>query len=201
MSRGCIILDPGHGPLDNRFTIFPEFYEGTQMWHLGQFLRDALVARGFDVILTRPCLDDDPSLAERGEMAGKHNAIMFLSLHSNAPGMKESPEAYAAVNGAETFYSVSDEAGNAPIAAALTAAVVATMQTTDRGIKTRRYPDQPQIDYYGVMRAAAGSGCRRAFLIEHGFHTNPAESAFLANLDCLARLAKAEADVISSIFA
>ena len=200
MSRGLIVLDPGHGPLGNRFTILTDFYEGTQMWHLGQCLRDELSAQGFTVLLTRPRLEDDPSLSERGELAGKNGALMFLSLHSNAPGMSTSPEAYAAVNGAETFYSISDEAGNAPFAAALNAAVVSTMGTGDRGLKTRRYPDKPEVDYYGVIRAAAGSGCRRAFLTEHGFHTNPADSAFLADLDCLARLAKAEAAVISSLF-
>lgn len=201
MSRGLIVLDPGHGPLGNRFTILTDFYEGTQMWHLGQLLRDELTACGFQVLLTRPRLEDDPSLAERGELAGKNGALMFLSLHSNAPGLSTSPEAYAAVNGAETFYSITDEAGNAAIASALNGAVVSVMGTSDRGIKTRRYPDKPDLDYYGVIRAAAGSGCKRAFLTEHGFHTNPADSAFLANPDCLARLAKAEAAVISSIFA
>lgn len=201
MSRGLIILDPGHGPTGNRFTILTDFYEGTQMWHLGQFLRDELIACGFDVMLTRPRLEDDPSLAERGEMAGKNGALMFLSLHSNAPGMMNSPEAYAAVNGAETFYSIIDPDRNIPIATALTAAAVSTMQTGDRGIKTRLYPDRPDLDYYGVIRAAATSGCKQAFLIEQGFHTNPADSAFLSNLDCLAQLAKAEAAAISSCFA
>ena len=201
MSRGLIVLDPGHGPTGNRFTILTEFYEGTQMWHLGQFLRDELIARGFDVMLTRPNLEDDPSLAERGEMAGKHGAIMFLSLHSNAPGMMKDPAAYAAVNGAETFYSITDPARNIPIAEALTAAAVSTMQTGCRGIKTRLYPDRPDLDYYGVIRAAATSGCPQAFLIEQGFHTNPNDSAFLADLDCLRRLATAEADAISGCFA
>lgn len=201
MSRGLIVLDPGHGPTGNRFTILTDFYEGTQMWHLSQFLRDELIARGFDVMLTRPNLEDNPSLAERGEMAGKHGAIMFLSLHSNAPGMMKDPEAYAAVNGAETFYSVTDPARNIPIAEALTAAAVSTMQTGCRGIKTRLYPDRPDLDYYGVIRAAATSGCPQAFLIEQGFHTNPHDSAFLADLDCLRQLAKAEAEAISACFA
>ena len=53
---------------------------------------------------------------------------------------------------------------------------------------------------YGVIRAAAQSGCHAAFLIEHGFHTNPEDSAFLQDEQCLTRLAAAEADVIARIF-
>mgnify|MGYP000206947923 CR=1 FL=1 len=78
----------------------------------------------------------------------------------------------------------------------LNRAVVETMHTEDRGVKTRSYPDQPGVDYYGVLRAAAASGCRTAMLIEHGFHTNPEDAAFLTDEDCLERLANAEADVL-----
>lgn len=52
------------------------------------------------------------------------------------------------------------------------------------------------MDYYGVLRAAAASGCHTAMLIEHGFHTNPEDAAFLTDEDCLERLANAEADVL-----
>ena len=62
------------------------------------------------------------------------------------------------------------------------------------------YPDKPDTDYYGVIRNSAASGCRRAFLIEHGFHTNPEDSAFLRDKDALLRLALAEADVIDRFF-
>ena len=96
---------------------------------------------------------------------------------------------------------MTDEEGNAPIARALNDAVVRTMGTLDRGIKTRRHPDDENTDYYAVIRNAAQSGCRRAFLIEHGFHTNPEDSAFLQSDECLARLAKAEAEVIDKYFA
>ncbi len=201
MSRGLIILDPGHGKTGNAHTTRAGYYEGTQNFVLSQFLRDELLARGFDVKVTRETVDDDPELAERGGMAGRMGAIMFLSLHSNAPGASRSPEEYAKVRGAETYYSITDEEENIPLARALNDAVVSTMGTLDRGIKTRRYPDNENVDYYSVIRNAAQSGCRRAFLIEHGFHTNPEDSAFLQSSECLARLAKAEADVIDKYFA
>ncbi len=200
MSKGLIVVDPGHGEFGNPHTTKAGFYEGTQNFILGQKLKAELEARGFSVLLTRNAVSDDPSLAERGELAGKNGAVMFLSLHSNAPGTSATPERYPRIRGAETFYSVSDEERNAEIARALTHAVVTTMNTEDRGIKTRRHPDNEKKDYYGVMRASATSGCRQAFLIEHGFHTNPEDSAFLQSEECLARLAAAEAEVIDRFF-
>ncbi len=199
-NRGIIVLDPGHGQFGNKHTTRDGFYEGTQNFILASFLKAELEALGFDVRMTRNKIEDNPELAERGSMSGKLGAVMFLSIHSNAPGGNPSDERYPKVRGAETFYSVSDCEGNAPIARDLTDAVVRTMQTEDRGIKTRRYPDNESVDYYGVLRSAAASGCKRAFLIEHGFHTNPEDSAFLQNSDCLARLAKAEAEVIDRWF-
>ena len=199
-NRGIIVLDPGHGQFGNKHTTRDGFYEGTQNFILASFLKNELEAIGFEVKMTREKIEDNPELSERGSMSGKLGAVMFLSIHSNAPGGNPSDERYPKIRGAETFYSVSDCEGNAPIARALNDAVVATVGTEDRGIKTRRYPDNDSIDYYGVLRSAAASGCKRAFLIEHGFHTNPEDSAFLQNSECLAKLAKAEAEVIDRWF-
>ena len=199
-NRGIIVLDPGHGQFGNKHTTRDGFYEGTQNFILASFLKDELEALGFEVKMTREKIEDNPELSERGSMSGKLGAVMFLSIHSNAPGGNPADERYSKVRGAETFYSVSDCEGNAPIARALNDAVVRTVGTEDRGIKTRRYPDNDSIDYYGVLRSAAASGCKRAFLSEHGFHTNPEDSAFLQNSECLAKLAKAEAEVIDRWF-
>ncbi len=199
MSRGLIILDAGHGPEDNPYPLMPGLYEGTQNYHLSLHLRAALEARSFSVLLTRPELADKPSLEARGRLAGERGALLFLSLHSNAPGPATTPEAYHAMRGSEVYYSLADPTRNAAIARALNDAIVATMGTPDRGIKTRSYPDRPEVDYYGVLRHSAASGCRQALLAEHGFHTNPADAAFLADEACLARLAKAEADALAHI--
>jgi N-acetylmuramoyl-L-alanine amidase len=199
-NRGIIVLDPGHGQFGNKHTTRDGFYEGTQNFILASFLKDELEALGFEVKMTREKIEDNPELSERGSMSGNLGAVMFLSIHSNAPGGNPADERYSKVRGAETFYSVSDCEGNAPIARALNDAVVRTVGTEDRGIKTRRYPDNESVDYYGVLRSAAASGCKRAFLIEHGFHTNPEDSAFLQDSECLAKLAKAEAEVIDRWF-
>jgi N-acetylmuramoyl-L-alanine amidase len=73
------------------------------------------------------------------------------------------------------------------------------MGTKNLGIHTRAYPDKPDTDYYGVIRHSVASGCPRAILIEHGFHTNPEDSEFLQSTECLRRLAIAEAEVVSSL--
>jgi len=200
MAMKIIVLDPGHGQFGNPHTTREGFYEGTQNFILSTCLKNELTARGFDVRMTRERIEDNPSLAERGSMAGELGAVMFLSIHSNAPGGDPASERYTRIRGSETYYSITDEERNAAIARALNDAVVATMQTEDRGIKTRRYPDRPDWDYYGVIRAAAQSGCTAAFLIEHGFHTNPEDSAFLQDEASLAALAVSEAEVICRIF-
>ena len=199
MSRGIIVLDAGHGQFGNPYPILENTYEGTQNFKLASKLKVALEAKGFTVLLTRNAIEDDPSLEERGKLAGDHHAVLFLSLHSNAPGSATSPEAYHAVRGSEIYYSLADEPRNAEIARALNAAVVETMGTVDRGVKTRTYPDQPGINYYGVLRHSAAYGCPTAFIIEHGFHTNPEDAAFLSRDECLQKLAEAEAEVIDRV--
>ncbi len=200
MSRGIIVLDAGHGQFGNPYPILENTYEGTQNFRLAAKLKAALETRGFTVLLTRNRIEDDPSLEERGKLAGDSGALLFLSLHSNAPGSATSPERYHAVRGSEVYYSLADEPRNAGIARALNAAVVSAMGTVDRGVKTRSYPDQPSVDYYGVLRHSAAYGCPTAFIIEHGFHTNPEDAAFLADDGCLTRLAEAEAEVLETLF-
>lgn len=66
------------------------------------------------------------------------------------------------------------------------------------GVWTRKYPGYSTLDYYGVIRAAVASGnVQDAFLIEHGFHTNPNDCAFLDSSARRAELAAAEAKVIA----
>ena len=193
-----IVLDPGHGQFGNKHTTAEGFYEGTQNFKLVGMLSALLRERGFDVVSTRERVEDDPSLEERGRLAGNLGADIFISIHSNAPGANN-PN-YSAVRGSEVFYSVSDPDPNAEIALMLNRAVVEAMGTVDRGIKTRRYPGAEHLDYYSVIRNAVQSGCKRAFLIEHGFHTNPEDSAVLQSDDGLMSIAVAECDVLCKIF-
>ena len=199
--KGKIVIDPGHGRLGNPHTTKEGFYEGTQNFILATYLKEYLEKLDFFVELTRKDINEDPSLMERGYMA--KGASMFISLHSNAPGDPQNDyerSVYHTHRGVETYYSLSNTEKNSILARMLNDAVVECMQTLDRGIKTREYPDRPGIDYYGVLRYSVEAGCSRAVIIEHGFHTNPEDSAFLQDSECLARLAKAEAEVIDKWF-
>ena len=196
MARGVIVLDAGHGQTGNPYPDIAGAYEGTRNFVLAGFLKKALEDKGFDVLLTRNDLEDNPSLEDRGRLAGEQGALLFISLHSNAPGGTTSPEAYKSVCGCEVYYSMANEAYNAPLALALCQAVSECMNTPNRGVKTRTYPDQPGVDFYGVLRNSVAYGCKQAFIIEHGFHTNPHDAAFLNDDACMARLAEAEAAVI-----
>ncbi len=199
MSRGLIILDAGHGQFGNPYPLMEGRFEGTQNYYLALHLKTALEAKGFDIMLTRSHPEDDPALEARGRMAGENNAILFLSIHSNAPGTDTPSDVYHSVRGSEVYYSLTDPDRNIPIARALNDAIVATMQTEDRGIKIRSYPEQPTVDYYSVIRNSVASGCRQAFILEHGFHTNPEDSAFLTDDACLRRLAEAEAEALAAV--
>ena len=196
-SKPIVCLDAGHYGKYNRSPAVPEYYESEMNWKLHNYLATELEGYGIQVKKTRTEQAKDLELYPRG--AASKGCDLFLSIHSNAPGSATSPEAYHAVRGSEVYYSLADEPRNAEIARALNAAVVTTMNTTDRGIKTRSYPDQPEIDYYGVLRHSAAYGCPTAFIIEHGFHTNPEDAAFLTNDECLQRLAEAEAEVIDRV--
>lgn len=200
MSKCLIVIDPGHGRLSNPHTTKEGFYEGTQNFILAGFLKQELEKRDFKVLSTRNDIEDNPSLEERGYMAGNNGADLFISLHSNAPGSATPPDKYPTVRGVCAYYTLTEPELNEPLARGIVDAVAELMGTENRGIKTRSYPEKPDVDYYGVIRNSVASGCKRAILVEHGFHTNPEDSAFLQSSECLEKLAKVEAEVIYKYF-
>ncbi|MCQ2431694.1 MAG: N-acetylmuramoyl-L-alanine amidase [Clostridia bacterium] len=199
-SGKIIVLDAGHGEFGNPYTCMEGKYEGTQNFILSLKMKAELEARGFTVLLTRNKIEDDPELYDRGALAGNNGAALFLSLHSNAPGHETPPDVYPTIEGVLGFYSMTDCEGNEPFAKEMTAKASEIMDTPDRGVQTRQYPDKPGVDYYGVIRASAQTGCSHAVLMEHGFHTNPKNAAFLTDDACLDKLAKAEAEIIEKYF-
>ena len=189
-----IVLDPGHGQYGNQYPANKKFYEGTQMHILGEHLTAELKSYGFAVINTRPKLTDDPALSTRGNRA--KGADLFLSLHSNAIG----PSGSSATRGVEIYYSMTDPAFNRPFAEGLGKVIAETMQTPYRFARSQGMPTNSKRDYFQVVRSAAESGCKRAMLIEHGYHTNPTDTAFLVDSGRLKALAEAEAAYIAKQF-
>jgi hypothetical protein len=87
-----------------------------------------------------------------------------------------------------------------PLAENLLAAVCDLMNHPSRGVKKRTLENNPHTDWFGVIRSAANGGCACAMLLEHGFHTNPRDAAFLTADSNLRKLAEAEAAVIAEYF-
>lgn len=194
-----ITLDPGHGQYGNKSPNNTKYIEGTQMWHLANKLKVALEAYGFEVVTTRPKISDDPSLNTRGKTAADNGSCLFLSLHSNAPGKSADGTYSKTVTGTVVYYSMT-RAENKDLADKLGNKVSELMGHHFRGSKTKEYPNKPGVDYYGVIRAAAQNGCKCAMLIEHGFHTNVADSNYLLVDANLQALAEAEAAIIADYF-
>lgn len=197
--RAKITLDPGHGRYGNVSSNNPKYIEGVQMWKLSGKLKVALEKYDFEVVTTRPKISDDPTVYDRGLTAGENDSDMFLSLHSNAPGMSADGTYNKDVTGSVVYYSIT-RPENKTLADKLGNKVSEIMGHYYRGSLTREYPNKPDVDYYGVLRSAAQSGCKCAMIIEHGFHTNLADSNFLLDDGNLQKLAEAEAAIIAEYF-
>jgi len=182
-----VTLDPGHGENGNPYPAAPGYFEGTQMWKLSLFMAAELERLGFEVANTRPKVTDNPPLESRGGMAAKNGSVMFYSLHSNAPGLPTQ----TTVTGSEIFLPAKGEQFK-PLAASLLAAVCSEMGHNSRGVK----PDPGNA----VIRSAVNGGLHCAMLMEHGFHTNPNDAAFLVDDENLKKLAAAQAAVIAAYF-
>ncbi|MGN0533278.1 MAG: N-acetylmuramoyl-L-alanine amidase [Eubacterium sp.] len=184
-----VCLDAGHYKNYNQYPPYKKYYEGNQMWLLANLLKEKLEKRGIKVVMTKNSLEHNPSLTSRGATAGKNGANIFVSLHSNAV----SNSVNNSVTGVECYYSIFDEKGKA-FASNLCNAVSSCMETKNRGAKTRK--GSGNWDYYSVIKGAVDSGCKQAFLIEHGFHTSTKDASFLIDTANLDKLAETECKVI-----
>ena len=200
MFRICI--DPGHGEFGNPYPQRPGYYEGTQMYKLAQYQKEELEKYSdVEVILTRKTITDDPSLDARGKMAA--GCDLFYSDHSNAA---DSSGNWSAARGVDIYGSNRKPAED--LCNQLGAAIAAAMGNNFRGTFYRDYqtgrtysePQPGMLDYYGVIRSAVATSCKAAIIVEHGFHTNELDSAFLINDDDLRKMAKAEVEVLARYY-
>ena len=195
-----IMLDAGHyGDTYNGalFDTEPKYYESNMNWDLHLMLKEELEKRGFTVLTTRKNKEDDLGVFERGQAA--KGCDLFISLHSNATGSHDPAKEY--IDYPLVIHPLLADEKTVKLADALGKAVREVMQTKqDYQLYVREYPDRPGVDYYGVIRGAVDAGCKRALLIEHGFHTNRYCVEWLLKKDNLKKMAVAEADVIASFY-
>lgn len=187
MAKVKICLDAGHYGRYNVSPVVPEYYESDMTWALHLLLRQELEKYGVEVITTREEKAKDKALYDRGRMA--RGCDLFISIHSNAVGGKVGNEN---VDRVDVYAPLDGRAHD--IATKLGAAIRAVMGTKDgHYVKTRRGSNG---DYYGVIRGAVSVGVP-GLLIEHSFHSNSRSARWLLKQENLARLAKAEAEVLA----
>ncbi len=192
-----ITIDAGHVKGYN-VGVDTRYNEGLMAWTLSKLLGAELEKYGAQVFYTRDDIAKDLALESRGKTAHDNGSELFISLHSDG---FTSPTA----RGVSVFYSNYRKLDSAGIANDLGIAVAALIGTPFRGAMTRLYGGAyPQADYYGVIRGAVGYSGERspraALLIEHGFHSNPNDCAWLLREDNLKKLAETEAALIARFY-
>lgn len=182
-----VMIDPGHYTNHiNQSPVDPTYYESAAVWRLAHYIVEELRRRGVLCGMTRANIDQNPGLVLRGQMAAGYD--LFVSVHTNATGNSQGSEAanfpvcFVQVSGAST------EIGNR-IGKALMPLFGAS--------KFECYPvaNADDKDYYGVLRGSAEVGVP-GLIVEHGFHTCPANVALLKQDSFLRRLAETDAQVI-----
>lgn len=203
-----IVLDPGHYPNYNKGVV-PGYYEGNKMYTLSEYEKTALEAYGFNVMITRK-RSADMALYTRGQVAVKngkgYDEVVFISNHSDAGG--------AGANGVTVYRSLYLPESKA--LAQILATKIEAVIDASTGLKGKGRAENVQTrkgnngDYYGVIRGAV-SGAQTtakasagvvgyAYLIEHGFHTNAKECAFLNDDANLKVIAQTVAQVLAEYF-
>ncbi|OPZ93472.1 MAG: N-acetylmuramoyl-L-alanine amidase LytC precursor [Firmicutes bacterium ADurb.Bin419] len=190
-----IMIDPGHGGTDRSNRGPTGYIEADGVLDISLKLRDELLSTGaFDVKLSR---DKDMTLGvrERGNMAAKWGADMFISEHSNATCWANN----TTKRGVDVFYSV-DIPNDKVFANNMSKAVSEAMGTKNNGGYTWESKNYPGEDYLGVIDAAQDGGVKHVILIESGFHDNLQDEAILKDPAKRLAIAKAQAKVICEFY-
>jgi N-acetylmuramoyl-L-alanine amidase len=192
-----IVIDPGHGGEDPG-TVYRGVMEKTLTLDMAKRLRDILVARGWEVRMTRTTDHDvdatpastreatamgynDPAASDlqaRDDIANAAGARLFISIHVNACCGTPDPTA----SGTMSFYSKPEDAA---LAQDVETAITSALGTKDDGIvKSHLY-----VTLHARMPAV---------LVETAFLTNPSDFANLVSPQWRQRLAEAIADGIET---
>ncbi len=206
-----IVVDAGHTTGYNTGCI-SGYYEGD--WAYRQTLLDAqaYTEAGFSVITTRG-ENENPGLVSRGQMAVQNASgyrdVVFISNHSNA-----SPDRSTKASGVSACTSQYLSQDNTDLIEQMMDAVAQVMNASTGVTYVRTIASKPLnasgVDWYGVIRGAVNGATNAqqaaqgpvqyAFILEHGFHTNPAECSFLMSEENCRMLAKAKAIALTRYF-
>ncbi len=180
MSKGYIVLDPGHGGEDSPGCIYGGLMERDVTLELSLLIRDDLVQQGYTVLTTRES-DESVSLEQRAEIANESGADLFLSIHLNA-------YEDGSVSGIETWFNPDTNTRSSALAEYIQQSIVASVEGKDR----RTYSDTSLI----VTREVLIPSC----LAEVGYLSNDEEREKMSTKTYREKLAQGIVDGITQYF-
>lgn len=201
-----ICIDAGHYGKYNRSPAIKDYYESDMVWKLHLLQKRYLEEyEGVTVITTRPNQATDKALYDRG--AFSKGCDLFISDHSNAvgSGVNDSVDYVAIYHLTNDTTTKVDDISK--VIAGKLAPVIADVMGASQGgrIVTRKSDNDRNGDgmlndnYYGVLHGARMVNTP-GIIIEHSFHTNTKMTQWLLDDNNLARLAKAEVEVLAAYF-
>ncbi|MBC8207390.1 MAG: N-acetylmuramoyl-L-alanine amidase [Kiritimatiellales bacterium] len=194
-----VVLDPGHGGSDTGATSPRKIHEKLLTKNIANRVRNLLQARGITVYLTRED-DRNLSLTERGKIAARRNADVFVSLHADSAGTTAEgagtfilalPQHYSTHSYGKGTPSATSHPGNKfdlanqALGTRIQQYLVKSTSQNDRGVKRARFQ---------VLREAP---CPAA-LVEMAFITNPKEERFVLSKSGQDKIARGIADGIAA---
>lgn len=188
-----VVVDPGHGGHDPGAIGVNGLRESAVNTDISSKLRDELLRRGYDVVMTKEAEDVFLPLAERTEIARSSGADLFVSIHANdypSSGVQGSMVLYYDAAYPQWQYPASPEMRelspeSRKLAQHVLDAMVSVAGTVNKGL-------MPSSVY--VVR----TGNIPSILVETGFLSNADEAARLADPAFRERLAYGIADGIQS---
>lgn len=170
-------LDPGHRKGANA-GVSNGYFEGTAMYSLATYEKEELEKyKDVKAVITRG-LSENPSLEARAILMREFDLVM--ADHTNATAAKTTTN-----DDVHIYESVDRVRSSLTVKLAKT---IADTMGTDYKILSKE--NSKGTDWYGILRYSLEQGVRLPLLIEHGYHTNFKQCAWLsndANLRLLAR--------------
>lgn len=183
-----ICLDAGHYGKYNQSPVNKAYWESEFTWKFHLLLKSELEKYGVQVITTRADQVKDLGLVSRGRKAA--GCDLFISVHSNACNSESAdhPLACCCISGKCDVLGLE-----------IAQTVQRVMGCKQPGRITKKKGDYGNYDWYSVLHGAALVGVP-GVLMEHGFHTNRANTEWLLKNENLEKLAEAEAATIAAYY-
>lgn len=124
----CIVIDAGHGGVEEPGCIFANTYEKDICLQIAKKLEAKLQKEYKTVIMTRTT-DVNVTLRQRPEIANKKKADIFVSIHQNALENDE------VTSGVETWYHPTKDTESKVLAQMIQEGVVQSTEAKNLGIK------------------------------------------------------------------